>query len=106
MNNDAADAEAIATAVRQLVMRFVKPKSLDRQSAAILVKTERNFVKSHARAMNGMRSLPAELGLIVPQGCKALLYAVDKLADDPGDVPEDALYDIFSGREMIAQYDD
>ena len=106
VKNDAADAEAIATAVRQPGMRFVKPKSLDHQSAAILVKTEQNFVRDRARAMNSMRSLLSELGLVVPQGYKALLDAVDKLADDPGDVPEDALYAIFSSREMIAQYDD
>ena len=41
--NDAADAEAIATTVRQPGMRFVKPKKLDHQAAAVLVKTELNF---------------------------------------------------------------
>ena len=70
VKNDAADAEAIATAVRQPGMRFVKPKGLDRQAAAILVKTQRNLVKARARMMNGMRSLLSELGVIVPQGCK------------------------------------
>ena len=32
--------------------------------------------------------------------------AVDKLADDPGGVPEDAQFGIFACREMIAQFDD
>ena len=106
VKNDAADAEAIATAVRQPGMRFVKPKGLDRQAAAILVKTQQNFVKSRVRMMNSMRSLLSELGLVVPQGRKALLDAVDKLADDPGDIPEEALFGIFANREMIAQFDD
>ena len=56
--------------------------------------------------MNSMRSLLSELGLVVPQGRKALLDAVDKLADDPGDIPEESLFGIFANREMIAQFDD
>ena len=56
--------------------------------------------------MNSARSLLSELGVIVPQDCKALLDAVDQLADDPGDVPVDAQFGIFACREMIAQFDD
>ena len=87
-------------------MRFAKPKGLDRQAAAILVKTQRNFVKSRVRMMNSMRSLLSELGLVVPQGRKALLDAIDNLADDPGEIPEEALFGIFASREMIARLDD
>ena len=42
--NAADDTEAIATAVRQPGMRFVKPKGLDHQAAAIPIKTEQNLV--------------------------------------------------------------
>ena len=48
VKNDAAAAEAIAAAVRQPGMRYVKPKSMDRQSAAILLETEQNLVKARA----------------------------------------------------------
>ena len=106
VKNDAADTEAIATAVRQPCMRFVKPKGLDHQAAAVLVKTQQNLVRARARMMNSARSLLSELGVIVPQGCKALLNAVDQLADDPEDVPVDAQFGIFACREMIAQFDD
>ena len=42
----------------------------------------------------------------MPQGCKALLDAVDQFAEDPGNVPEDAQFGIFDCREMIAQFND
>ena len=106
MKNDAADAEAIATAVRQPGMRYMEPKSLDRQSAAILLKSQQNFVLARTRLMNSMRSMLSELGFIAPQGCKALLVLVDKLADDPGGIPVDAQFGIFANREMIVQLDD
>ena len=53
-----------------------------------------------------MRSLLSELGMIVPQGCNTLLDAVDKLAEDPGNVPVDAQFGIFACRGMIAQFND
>ena len=106
VKNDAADAEAIATAVRQPGMRFVVPKSLDRQSAAILFKTEQRHVQSRAGKVNMMRSAPAEIGLTAPQGCKALLDLVDGLAAEPGDVPEAAQIAIFAMRETIAEHDE
>ena len=88
--NDAADAEAIAAAVRQSGMRFMEPKSLDRQSAAILLEARQKFVPARARMMNSMRGMLSEIGHIAPRGGKALRDLVDKFADDPAGIPLDA----------------
>ena len=87
-------------------MRFVRPKSLDRQSGAVPFKTQQKIVQTGAGLTNSMRSRLSELGLIVPQGCKALLDLVDGLADDPGNIPEAGPAGIFILREMIAQCDE
>ena len=53
--NDANDAAAIATAVRQPDMRFVAVKSQEQQSQAILFRTHQSFTRARARMMTTLR---------------------------------------------------
>ena len=87
-------------------MRFVRPKSLDRQSGAVLFKTQQKIVQTLTRLTNSMRSRLSEFGPIMPQGCKSLLELADGLAEDPGNIPETAPAGTFTLREMIAQRDE
>src|SRR5579875_1244655 len=66
--NDAADAAAICEAVGRPSMRFVPVKTVQQQSEALTHKARELLMKQHTMAMNALRSLMAEFGIVVPQG--------------------------------------
>jgi transposase len=85
--NDATDAAAIATAVRQPDMRFVAVKSQEQQGQAVLFGTHQSFTRARARLMTTLRSHLAEYGVIVPKGYAALIAFEEKLEAEPDLVP-------------------
>ena len=66
--NDAVDAEAICEAVSRPGMRFVPVKSADQQAILMLHTTREMLVKQRTMAVNAMRSLLSEFGIIVAKG--------------------------------------
>jgi transposase len=85
--NDATDAAAIATAVRQPDMRFVAVKSQEQQGQTVLFRTHQTFTRARARLMTTVRGHLAEHGVIVPQGYAALMSFEEKLETEPDLVP-------------------
>lgn len=83
--NDAADAAAICEAVGRPSMRFVPVKTVQQQSEALTHKARELLIKQHTMAMNALRSLMAEFGVVVPQGPQHISKLRLILAD-----PEDA----------------
>ena len=86
--NDAIDAAAIATAVRQPDMRFVAVKSQEQQSQAVLFRTHQSFTRARARLMTTLRGHLAEHGIIVAKGHAALMAFEEKLEAEPDLVPD------------------
>jgi len=83
--NDAADAAAICEAVGRPSMRFVPVKTVQLQSEALTHKARELLMKQRTMAMNSLRSLMAEFGIVVPQGPQHIGKLRLILAD-----PEDA----------------
>lgn len=73
--NDANDAEAICTAVRQANMRFVTVKTVEQQAWLSLHRIRQGFIEERTATINRLRGLLAEFGLVVPQSPLALQRA-------------------------------
>jgi transposase len=84
--NDAADAAAICEAVSRPTMRFVPIKTVEQQAEAVAHKTRQLLIKQRTMAMNSLRGLMAEFGIIVPAGTQHIGKLLAILADpeDPG----------------------
>jgi transposase len=84
--NDAADAAAICEAVSRPSMRFVPIKTVEQQADAVAHKTRQLLIKQRTMAMNSLRGLMAEFGIVVPQGTQHISKLLAILADpkDPG----------------------
>src|ERR1700732_1268600 len=82
--NDAADAAAICEAVSRPSMRFVPIKTVEQQADAVTHKARQMLIKQRTMAMNSLRSLMAEFGIVVPQGPQHIGKLLAILAD-----PED-----------------
>ncbi|WP_291222462.1 IS110 family transposase [Dokdonella sp.] len=83
--NDAADAEANATAVRQDNMRFVPIKSVDQQVRLCRHRAREGYKVEHRALGNRIRGLLAEFGRVVPNTDAALRAALADL--DHADLP-------------------
>lgn len=80
--NDAADAEAIVIAAQRPEMRFIEPKSEDRQARAMLFRSRERLVHQRTELANALRSHLYEFGHTVPQGiCN--LRRVEAILEDP-----------------------
>jgi transposase len=86
--NDANDAAAIATAVRQPDMRFVQVKSQEQQSQAMLFRTHQTLTRQRATLMTTLRGYLAEHGIMIAKGDAALLYYEETLEKQQGLVPD------------------
>jgi transposase len=82
--NDAADAAAICEAVSRPSMRFVPIKTVEQQADSVTHKARQILIKQRTMAMNSLRSLMAEFGIVVPQGPQHMGKLLAILAD-----PED-----------------
>src|SRR5262245_29719687 len=74
--NDARDAEAICEAVSRPSMRFVPIKTAEQQAMLALHRARQGLVKARTAQANQLRSLLAELGIVLPQGIHVLLRQV------------------------------
>ena len=65
-----AICEAVSRPVPGLVpgMRFVPIKTVEQQADAVTHKARQMLIKQRTMAMNSLRSLMAEFGIVVPQG--------------------------------------
>lgn len=86
--NDANDAAAIATAVRQPDMRFVAVKDQEQQAQAVLFRTHQTFTRQRSQLLVTLRGHLGEHGVIVAQGIAALVAFEETLETDPGMVPD------------------
>ena len=64
--NDANDAEAICTAVRQANMRFVAIKSVEQQAALCVHRLRQGLVEERTALINRLRGLLTEFGIVAP----------------------------------------
>jgi transposase len=82
--NDAADAEACCTAVRQPNMRFVPVKSVEQQGTLAVHTVRDLLVRQRTQAVNALRGHLAEFGVTAPVGlqhAKELIGVVEDEAD-------------------------
>jgi transposase len=70
--NDANDAEAICTAVRQANMRFVTVKTIEQQAWLSLHRLRQGFIEERTATINRLRGLLTEFGIVAPQSPEAL----------------------------------
>ena len=86
--NDAADAEAIVVAAQRPEMRFVKPKSAEQQSRAILFRARERLVHQRTELVNALRACLYEYGHIVPQGIQQIKRIEDIIDAPNSDLPD------------------
>lgn len=87
--NDAADAEAICEAVRRPSMRFVAPKSSQRQAVLVLHRSRELLVRQRTMLVNAIRGHCAEFGLVAAQGVRHVGDLIRRLGQaDPSILPE------------------
>lgn len=88
--NDAADAEAICEAVTRPNMRFVPIRSESRQAVMALHRSRDLLMRQRTMLLNAARAQLAEFGVIVAQGPRNILSALQRPDDDESmtDLPE------------------
>jgi transposase len=79
---DAADAEAISEAVIRKTMRFVPIKSVEQQTAALVLKTRALLVRQQTQAINALRAHLSELGVVVGTGTAKVAGLIEIVHDD------------------------
>jgi transposase len=80
--NDAADAEAIVEAALRPTMRFVAPKSAEKQARAVAFRTREQLVNQRTEAVNALRSHLYEFGHVAPEGI-GYVPRLAQVVDDP-----------------------
>jgi transposase len=79
---DAADAEAISEAVIRKTMRFVPVKSIEQQTAALVLKTRGLLVRQKTQAINALRAHLSELGIVVGIGTAKVAGLIEIVRDE------------------------
>ena len=85
--NDANDAEAVCTAVRQANMRFVSIKSVEQQAVLGLHRIRQGFIEERTAAINRLRGVLAEFGIVIGQSPAALERALPAVLADADRLP-------------------
>jgi transposase len=80
--NDAADAHAIARAVRDPEMRFVAVKSVDQQAALMLFKSRDLLIGQRTQLLNALRGHFGEIGIVVPKGAHEVPALVERVMNE------------------------
>jgi transposase len=80
--NDANDAEAICTAVRQANMRFVAIKSVEQQAALSVHRLRQGLVEERTALINRLRGLLTEFGVVAPLSPEKLRQELRHCLDD------------------------
>jgi transposase len=98
--NDAADAEAICTAVPQPTMRVVPTKTATQQALLMSHQTRDVLVRQLTQLANAIRAHLGEVGLVVPRGVDTMgrLVAEAEAAELPAEarMPLDLLVSQFT----------
>lgn len=82
MKNDRNDAEAIALAVRDSMMRFVAVKTSEQQARLCRHRMREGWKEERTALMNRMRGLLAEFGITYPRSSSALRRGLAEAAHD------------------------
>jgi transposase len=77
--NDAADAQAIARAVKEPEMRFVAVKSVEQQAALMLFKSRDLLIGQRTQLLNALRGHFGEVGIVVAKGPQEVKTLVDQV---------------------------
>jgi transposase len=87
MKNDAADAMAIARALREPEMRFVPVKTIEKQSVLMLFKSRDLLVAQRTRVINALRGHFAEIGIVVAKGPRQVKPLVAMVIEEETALP-------------------
>ena len=82
MKNDAADAKAIARAVREPEMRFVGVKTVAQQSLLMLFKARDLLTAQRTALINALRGHFGEIGIVVAKGAHEVKPLVSRVLND------------------------
>jgi len=85
--NDANDAEAVCTAMRQPNMRFVSIKSIEQQAVLGLHRVRQGFIEERTAMINRLRGLLAEFGIVIAQSPAAVARTLPALLADADRLP-------------------
>ncbi len=90
MKNDAADAKAIARAMRDPEMRFVPVKTKVQQAGLMLFKARDLLMGQRTQLINALRGHFSELGIVVPKGAHEAKVLVEQIRrnDDDQHLPQ------------------
>lgn len=80
--NDPNDAEAICEAVQRPRMRFVPNKTQEQADIQAVHRVRRGFVQARTAAMNQVRGLLAENGIVLKQGACHVRFFLPTIIDD------------------------
>jgi len=81
--NDDRDAEAIAEAATRPTMRFVALKTAAQLDVQVLHRVRDRLVSQRTALTNQIRSILLERGIVVPQGRRSLLEALEAVSSGP-----------------------
>src|SRR5439155_11726811 len=85
--NDANDAEAVCTAMRQPNMRFVSIKSIEQQAVLGLHRVRQGFIEERTAMINRLRGLLAEFGIVIAHSPAAVARTLPALLADADRLP-------------------
>jgi transposase len=80
--NDGNDAEAICEAVSRPGMRFVPVKNAEQQAVLCLHRIRAGLIKERTAAINQLRGLLAEFGLVMPKGRYGAQRHIPRILED------------------------
>ena len=108
--NDANDAAAICEAVTRPNMRFVPVKGIDAQAILTLHRVRQGFVEERTAAINRIRGLMSEFGVVLPLRAEVIRKQAQAAAEGlPGWVAS-TVYDLLAHMVTldmrVAQYDE
>jgi transposase len=91
MKNDAADAKAIARALREPEMRFVPVKRVEDQAVLMLFKARDLLTSQRTQLINALRGHFAEIGVVVPKGAHEAKTLVKHVLEEDQNHPLPAM---------------
>ena len=104
--NDGNDAEAICEAVGRPTMRFVPVKSLEQQAVLVLHRVRQGLTAERTAAINQLRGLLAEFGIVLPKGRHQLRAGIgDVLENAENTIPGLARLALTDLNERIGELD-
>jgi transposase len=107
VKNDAQDAEAVCEAAGRPNMRFVPVKSPAQQSVLVLHRMRTGFVEERTALVNRLRGLPAEIGVLLPQGIHQLRkHHVEHIEDGGNELNGPARQALMRGWDRCQALDD